>query len=117
MSSQDVRLPSNKADAPIYTIPARTIAALEHPLTILDVDKGIKTLGHHPSFQSVSRLLSVSYTIRQEDLVTAASPMSSELGHRGDTSFGLMCYTEKVEDIPQPCSQHCHSASFKLRTS
>ncbi|KAJ9139400.1 Transcription factor tau subunit sfc1 [Pleurostoma richardsiae] len=53
MSSQDVRLPSNKADAPIYTIPARTIAALEHPLTILDVDKGIKTLGHHPSFQSI----------------------------------------------------------------
>lgn len=40
--------------APAYKIPSRTIAAVEHPFLVMDVDKGLDTFGPNPQFQSVS---------------------------------------------------------------
>lgn len=40
--------------APAYKIPSRTIAAVEHPFLIMDVDKGLDTFGPNPQYQSVS---------------------------------------------------------------
>jgi general transcription factor 3C polypeptide 5 (transcription factor C subunit 1) len=43
--------------APTYTIPPRRLGALEHPLIIKDLSKGIKTLGQNNAFQAVRVLL------------------------------------------------------------
>ncbi len=40
--------------APTYTIPRRSLGALEHPLIIKNLDKGIKTFGQNNAFQAVS---------------------------------------------------------------
>lgn len=40
--------------APTYTIPPRRLGALEHPLIIKNLDKGIKTFGQNNAFQAVS---------------------------------------------------------------
>ena len=40
--------------APFYNIPPRRFGAVEHPMIIKDVDKGIKTFGRGHSFQTVS---------------------------------------------------------------
>ena len=40
--------------APTYTIPRRSLGALEHPLIIKNLDKGIKTFGQNNAFRSVS---------------------------------------------------------------
>jgi len=40
--------------APFYKIPLRRFGAVEHPMIIKDVDKGIKTFGRGHSFQTVS---------------------------------------------------------------
>jgi general transcription factor 3C polypeptide 5 (transcription factor C subunit 1) len=49
---------SNQIDhddtAPVYTIPSRRLGALEHPMIIKNLDKGIKTFGQHNAFQAVS---------------------------------------------------------------
>ncbi|KAG8159029.1 hypothetical protein KVR01_011472 [Diaporthe batatas] len=39
--------------APAFKIPSRTIAAVEHPFLIQNLDKGIETFGTNPQFQSV----------------------------------------------------------------
>ncbi len=39
--------------APTYTIPPRRLAALEHPLIIKNLDKGIKTFGQNNAFRAV----------------------------------------------------------------
>jgi hypothetical protein len=39
--------------APTYTIPRRRFGAVEHPMIIKDIDKGIATFGRGHSVQSV----------------------------------------------------------------
>jgi hypothetical protein len=39
--------------APTYTIPSRRLGALEHPMIIKNLDKGIKTFGQNNAFQAV----------------------------------------------------------------
>ena len=39
--------------APTYTIPPQRLGALEHPMIIKNLDKGIKTLGQNNAFQAV----------------------------------------------------------------
>lgn len=39
--------------APAFKIPSRTIAAVEHPFLIQNLDKGLNTFGPNPQFQSV----------------------------------------------------------------
>ncbi|KAH8888707.1 hypothetical protein GQ53DRAFT_607590, partial [Thozetella sp. PMI_491] len=39
--------------APSYTIPARKLTAVEHPLIVKDIDKAVKTFGQSPSFKSI----------------------------------------------------------------
>lgn len=39
--------------APAFKIPSRTIAAVEHPFLIHNLDKGLGTFGPNPQFQSV----------------------------------------------------------------
>ncbi|ROW02778.1 hypothetical protein VSDG_01884 [Cytospora chrysosperma] len=39
--------------APAFKIPSRTIAAVEHPCLVKNIDKGIDTFGPNPQFQSV----------------------------------------------------------------
>ena len=39
--------------APTYVIPPRRLGALEHPMIIKNLDKGMKTFGQNNSFQSV----------------------------------------------------------------
>jgi len=39
--------------APTYVIPPRRLGALEHPMIIKNLDKGMKTFGQSNSFQSV----------------------------------------------------------------
>ncbi|KAK3685608.1 RNA polymerase III transcription factor IIIC subunit-domain-containing protein [Podospora appendiculata] len=39
--------------APSYTVPARRLGALEHPLIVKDVDKAIKTLGENYALQAI----------------------------------------------------------------
>jgi len=46
--------------APQYQIPTRGITALEHPLIIKDLDKGLKTFGRKPDFDAVSDLIRTS---------------------------------------------------------
>ena len=45
-----------RSRAPKYSVPSRTIAALEHPMIVKDVDKAIKTFGNNPAFSHVSAL-------------------------------------------------------------
>lgn len=40
--------------APLYSIPPRRFGAVEHPMIIKDIDKGIRTFGRGHSFQTVS---------------------------------------------------------------
>lgn len=37
-----------------YTIPPRRLGALEHPMLIKDLDKGMNTLGQNNAIQAVS---------------------------------------------------------------
>ncbi len=39
--------------APRYSIPAKRLIAVEHPLVVKDVDKAIKTFGRSASFKTV----------------------------------------------------------------
>jgi hypothetical protein len=39
--------------APAYPIPRRRLGALEHPMIIKDLDKGIKTFGQNNALQAV----------------------------------------------------------------
>lgn len=39
--------------APAFKIPSRTIAAVEHPFLVKNLDKGIDSFGPNPQFQSV----------------------------------------------------------------
>jgi general transcription factor 3C polypeptide 5 (transcription factor C subunit 1) len=41
------------SQAPFYGIPPRRFGAVEHPMIIKDIDKGIKTFGRGHSFQAV----------------------------------------------------------------
>lgn len=43
----------NYEKAPIYTVPTRRLGALEHPMIIKDVDKGIKTFGQNFALEAV----------------------------------------------------------------
>lgn len=47
-------------EAPSFKIPSRTIAAVEHPFLVMDVDKGVETFGPNPQFQSVSYVCCVA---------------------------------------------------------
>jgi len=53
----------NPGQAPRYSIPARRLGALEHPLIIKDVDRGIKSFGPtpSPSLESVSKSLALNF--------------------------------------------------------
>lgn len=59
----DVGLPSPTSssgvpdEAPVYVVPSRVIAAVEHPLVIKNVDKAIQTFGRNCSYQTVCRRL------------------------------------------------------------
>jgi hypothetical protein len=49
-------LPDEQEDggaAPRYTIPPRRLGALEHPMIIKNLDKGIKTFGQNNALQGV----------------------------------------------------------------
>jgi hypothetical protein len=58
---------SHKPDqyASAYKIPPRRLVAVEHPMIIKDVDKGIRTFGENPDYKSVS-----------ENLISAGPPRS-----------------------------------------
>ncbi|KAK2602429.1 hypothetical protein N8I77_008961 [Diaporthe amygdali] len=43
----------SQPQAPAFKIPSRTIAAVEHPFLIQNLDKGLGTFGPNPQFQSV----------------------------------------------------------------
>ncbi|KAB5563086.1 RNA polymerase III transcription factor IIIC subunit-domain-containing protein [Coniochaeta sp. 2T2.1] len=43
----------NLPQAPSYSIPPRRFGAVEHPMIIKDIDKGIKTFGRGHSFQTI----------------------------------------------------------------
>jgi general transcription factor 3C polypeptide 5 (transcription factor C subunit 1) len=43
--------------APRYSIPPRRLGALEHPLIVEDVDRGIRTFGSNPALQAVRQAL------------------------------------------------------------
>ncbi|KAK3936157.1 transcription factor tau subunit sfc1 [Diplogelasinospora grovesii] len=49
----ELRASAEEEHAPIYTIPDRRLGALEHPLTIKNVDKAIKTFGQNFPLQAV----------------------------------------------------------------
>ncbi|KAL2162727.1 hypothetical protein VTH06DRAFT_6563 [Thermothelomyces fergusii] len=57
--------------APIYTIPPRRLGALEHPMIIKNLDKGIKTFGQHNAFgailDSASPQISVPLYLRYDN--------------------------------------------------
>lgn len=40
-------------EAPSFKIPSRSMAAVEHPFLIMNVDKGIETFGNNPQFPAV----------------------------------------------------------------
>lgn len=37
--------------APVYTVPRRSFSAVEHPMLVQDIDKGIATFGRKFNFQ------------------------------------------------------------------
>jgi hypothetical protein len=45
---------ARSSGAPVFTIPPRLLAAVEHPMIIKDLDKGLKTLGRAHSLRPVS---------------------------------------------------------------
>lgn len=42
--------------APVYTVPRRSFSAVEHPMLVQDIDKGIATFGRKFNFQEVLQL-------------------------------------------------------------
>ncbi|KAK4155472.1 transcription factor tau subunit sfc1 [Chaetomidium leptoderma] len=65
--------------APIYTIPSRRLGALEHPMIIKNLDKGIKTFGQNNAFQAIldsaSPQISVPLYLRYDN--PSARPLTS----------------------------------------
>ncbi|KAJ4302170.1 tau 95 subunit of transcription factor TFIIIC [Collariella sp. IMI 366227] len=65
--------------APAYTIPPRRLGALEHPMIIKNLDKGIKTFGQHNAFQAIldsaSPQISVPLYLRYDN--PSARPLTS----------------------------------------
>jgi hypothetical protein len=53
-SPSEYSVSDGQPQAPAFKIPSRTIAAVEHPFLIQDLDKGLGTFGPNPQFQSVS---------------------------------------------------------------
>jgi len=49
---------SSLEQAPVYAVPTRRLGALEHPMIIKDIDKGIKTFGQNHALEAV-RILSI----------------------------------------------------------
>lgn len=52
-SSSSSAASEEQPQAPAFKIPSRTIAAVEHPCLVKDLDKGVDTFGPNPQFQSV----------------------------------------------------------------
>lgn len=52
-SSASASEAEDHSQAPAFKIPSRTIAAVEHPFMVKNVDKGIDTFGPNPQFESV----------------------------------------------------------------
>lgn len=42
-----------ETQAPSFAVPSRTIAAVEHPFLVMNVDKGLETFGNNPQYDSV----------------------------------------------------------------
>ncbi|KAL2177890.1 RNA polymerase III transcription factor IIIC subunit-domain-containing protein [Thermothelomyces heterothallicus CBS 202.75] len=65
--------------APIYTIPPRRLGALEHPMIIKNLDKGIKTFGQNNAFRAIldsaSPQISVPLYLRYDN--PTARPLTS----------------------------------------
>ncbi|KAH6840919.1 RNA polymerase III transcription factor IIIC subunit-domain-containing protein [Chaetomium sp. MPI-CAGE-AT-0009] len=65
--------------APTYTIPSRRLGALEHPMIIKNLDKGIKTFGQNNAFQAIldsaSPQISVPLYLRYDN--PTARPLTS----------------------------------------
>ncbi|KAK4238723.1 transcription factor tau subunit sfc1 [Achaetomium macrosporum] len=65
--------------APTYTIPHRRLGALEHPMIIKDLDKGISTFGQNNAFQAIldsaSPQISVPLYLRYDN--PTARPLTS----------------------------------------
>ncbi|KAK4230446.1 RNA polymerase III transcription factor IIIC subunit-domain-containing protein [Podospora fimiseda] len=65
--------------APTYTIPSRRLAALEHPMIIKNLDKGIRTFGQNNAFQAIldsaSPQISVPLYLRFDN--PSARPLTS----------------------------------------
>ncbi|AEO63320.1 uncharacterized protein THITE_2108406 [Thermothielavioides terrestris NRRL 8126] len=65
--------------APTYTIPRRRLGALEHPMIIKNLDKGIKTFGQNNAFQAIldsaSPQISVPLYLRYDN--PTARPLTS----------------------------------------
>ncbi|KAL2135396.1 hypothetical protein VTI74DRAFT_8629 [Chaetomium olivicolor] len=65
--------------APTYTIPPRRLGALEHPMIIKNLDKGIKTFGQNNAFQAIldsaSPQISVPLYLRYDN--PTARPLTS----------------------------------------
>ncbi|KXX72957.1 Transcription factor tau subunit sfc1 [Madurella mycetomatis] len=65
--------------APTYTIPPRRLGALEHPMIIKNLDKGIRTLGQNNAFQAIldsaSPQISVPLYLRHDN--PTARPLTS----------------------------------------
>lgn len=54
-ASSSSSVSDQQPQAPAFKIPSRTIAAVEHPFLVKNLDKGIETFGSNPQFQSVCR--------------------------------------------------------------
>ncbi|KAL2196319.1 RNA polymerase III transcription factor IIIC subunit-domain-containing protein [Corynascus similis CBS 632.67] len=69
----------NGDTAPTYTIPPRRLGALEHPMIIKNLDKGIKTFGQNNAFQAIldsaSPQISVPLYLRYDN--PTARPLTS----------------------------------------
>ena len=72
--------------APRYSIPARRLGALEHPLIIRNVDRGINTFGTNPSFQAVKQTL---FFFQQKDSTVIDMLVDSRLGKPSDLGAAL----------------------------
>ncbi|KAK1760872.1 transcription factor tau subunit sfc1 [Echria macrotheca] len=71
--------------APVYSIPGRRLGALEHPLILKDLDRGIKTFGRNPTLQTIldsaSPQISVPLYLRPDNPTVRPLTSHNALSH------------------------------------
>jgi hypothetical protein len=64
-----IRGQSGSRHAPVYTVPRRSFSAVEHPMLVRDIDKGIATFGRKFNFQEARGIKITSLASINADLV------------------------------------------------